>query len=361
MFRLFCSTIALVFILTNIYANPVDSLGVEKRNGKVLVQHKVEKGETLYSILKRYDCSEKEFLLANSLFKKGTIIAPEQVIEIPIKGNRVAKINYLAEIITTPASKKNKKNIDENGIEIIDVPEATPKESPPINEKVSQTDSSKDILTITDTLKKPTAAKTTLKGKTHTVNAGQNLFTVAKLYNVKVWQVRDWNGLTNDALKVNQVLVVEKPSNFVAKVTKKDTLKPKSVQVQAPAGDVAVKEKRKEKPKDQSVVNKPITNKSAATTVPNAPGGKKFSEQGIAEMIDAGAGTNKFLALHRTAPIGTLIKVANQANSQSVWVKVIGKLSSAGDVVIKISPKAFEKLSPNDKRIRADLSYILSN
>ncbi len=353
MFRLFCSTIALMLILTNTYAHPVDSLGVEKRNGRVLVQHKVEKGETLYSILKRYDCSEKEFLTANTSFKKGVKIAPEQVIEIPIKDKNVAKKAPVLEVFTLSTAKNDIKNVDENGIEIVDVPEATPKETTSTSEKVNQTDA----------LKKQTPAKTPLKGKTHTVAAGQNLFTVAKLYNVKVWQIREWNGLTNDALKVNQVLVVEKPANLVAKVAKKDTSKPKAIQVQiqAPAGDVAAKEKEKEKPKDQSVVNKPVASKPTATTVPNTPGGKKFSEQGIAEIIDAGASTNKFLALHRTAPVGTLIKVANQANGQSVWVKVIGKLSSAGDVVIKISPKAFEKLSPKDKRIRADLSYSISN
>ncbi|WP_305952810.1 LysM peptidoglycan-binding domain-containing protein [Emticicia oligotrophica] len=360
MFRLFCCIIALGFILTNAYANPVDSLGVEKRNGKILVQHKVEKGETLYSILRRYDCTEKDFLAANTSFKKGTTIAPEQVIEIPFKSKKIAKKAPVVEIIPAPATSKNdKKNIDENGIEIVDIPEATPKETAPVSEKVSQTDSAKGVLEKTNAVKKTTPAKAPLKGKTHTVLAGQNLFTVAKLYNIKVWQIREWNGLTNDALRVNQVLTVEKPANFVAKVVKKDTLKPKTVQVQAPAGDVAVKEK--EQLKDQAVVNKPVTSKPAATTVPNAPGGKKFSEQGIAEMIDAGASTNKFLALHRTAPVGTLIKVANQANGQSVWVKVIGKLSSAGDVVIKISPKAFEKLSPKDKRIRADLSYSVSN
>lgn len=358
MFRLFCSTIVLMLILTNTYANPVDSLRVEKRNGKILVQHKVEKGETLYSILKRYDCSEKDFLSANTTFKKGTTIALEQVIEIPIKSKKVAKKAPVVEIVSPSTVQNDKKTVDENGIEIVDVPEATPKETAQV---VSQTDLSKGVVTKADAAKKPTPAKTPLKGKTHTVIAGQNLFTVAKLYNVKVWQIRDWNGLKNDALKINQVLLVEKPANFVAKAAKKDTLNPKPTQVQAPAGDVAVKEKEKEKPKNQTVVTKQVASKPAATTVPNAPGGKKFSEQGIAEMIDAGASTNKFLALHRTAPVGTLIRVANQANGQSVWVKVIGKLNSAGDTVIKISPKAFEKLSPKDKRIRANLSYSVSN
>jgi len=361
MFRFYCIIIYSGFILTNTYANPVDSLGIEKRYGKILVQHKVEKGETLYAILKRYDCSEKEFLSVNSEFKKGTIIAPEQVIEIPIKGNKVVKKTSVIDIIETQATKKDKKNIDENGIEIVDVPEATPKEIVHINEKVRISDSSTNDLTINDTIEKPTVGKAPIKKKTHIVVVGQNLFTISKLYKLKVWQIREWNSLTNDALKENQVLAIEKPANYIAKVAKKDTLRSKSEQVQAPAGDMAVKDKRKEKAKDQTLINKPYINKPPATVVPNAPGGKKFSEQGIAEMIDAGEGTNKFLALHRTAPIGTLIKVANQANRQSVWVKVIGKLSSPGDVVIKISPKAFEKLSQNDKRIRAELSYSVSN
>ncbi|GGD41349.1 hypothetical protein GCM10011514_01750 [Emticicia aquatilis] len=351
-----------MLILTNSFANPVDSLGVEKRNGKILVQHKVEKGETLYSILKRYDCSEKDFLVANSSFKKGATISPEQVIEVPFKSKKVKpKAAPVVEIVSATPAKTEKKNVDENGIEVVDVPEATPKE-PQVTEKIGQTDDlAKGASAKTDSNKKTSASKVPIKGKTHTVVAGQNLFTVAKLHNIKVWQIREWNNLTNDAVRVGQVLIVEKPAVLVTKTAKKDTLKPKPVQVQAPAGDVAVKEKEKEKRKDQTVVNKPVTNKPATTTVPNAPGGKKFSEQGIAEMIDAGVSTNKFLALHRTAPVGTLIKVANQANGQSVWVKVIGKLSSAGDVVIKISPKAFEKLSPKDKRIRADLSYSVSN
>ena len=79
----------------------------------------------------------------------------------------------------------------------------------------------------------------------------------------------------------------------MVKVAKKDTLKPKNIQVQAPAGDVAAK--KKEKPKDQTSASKPL-NKKPPTTIPNAPGGKKFSEQGIAEMIDAGASTMAWMS-----------------------------------------------------------------
>lgn len=360
MLRYFCLTAFFVLFLTNAFSTPLDSLGIEKKNGKTFVQHKVEQGETLYSILKRYKCSEKDFFDANTTFKKGDTIGADQVIEVPIKvKSRSVPRPRVVEIIPAPTTEPRPKGtVDENGIEVVDIPEATPKETAPTEQKqplpTPPVDSSKIILAKKATPKKSVPAKVPIKGKNHIVLAGENLFSIAKNYNLKAWQLREWNNLKTDALRINQVLILEKPANFVAKAVKKDTLKPKPVQVQAPAGDVS-------KAKITPIVNKPVTAVKPPAPVPNAPGGKKFSEQGIAEMIDAGSTTNKFLALHSTAPIGTLIKVANQANGQSVWVKVIGKLNSSGDVIIKVSPKAFEKLSPKDKRIRADLSYSVSN
>ncbi|MFM6915145.1 MAG: hypothetical protein ACKOUQ_09700, partial [Aquirufa sp.] len=68
----------------------------------------------------------------------------------------------------------------------------------------------------------------------------------------------------------------------------------------------------------------------------------------------------KFLALHRTAPIGTLVLVKNLTYNQSIWVKVIGRLPNGDSkVIIKLSPKAFEKLNAVDKRVRAEISYLL--
>ncbi|WP_337042719.1 septal ring lytic transglycosylase RlpA family protein [Emticicia sp. 17c] len=359
MLRYFFITAFLVLYLTNAFSKsgaiPLDSLGIEKKNGKTFVLHKIEQGETLYSILRRYNSSEKEFYAANPEFKKGATIASDQVISIPVKvpsksipRPRIAE----AKPDTTPA----KGVVDENGIEVIDIPEATPKDGVPSAKK---NDSLKNALT-----DKNSDAKNTIKPKTYTVVAGDKLFSIATTHKVKVWQLREWNNLTSDVLHVNQVLIVEKPANWVAKETKKDssktkpattnqlaTTKPKPTP-QGPAGD-ATKE-----PNANSVVNKPLAAKPQAP-VPNAPTGKKYSEQGIAEVIEAGASTNKYLALHRTAPVGTLIKIANEANGQSVWVKVIGKLTGSSDVIIKISPKAFEKLQPKDKRIRASLSYAL--
>jgi LysM repeat protein len=357
MLRYICLSAFFVLSLTNAFGTSLDSLGIEKKNGKTYVQHKVEQGETVYAILKRYGCSEKDFYTANPTLKIGTVLGADQVIEVPTKLKsksvprpRVVEITP-APITPTPKAviteTRPKGKVDENGIEVVDIPEATPKE-PETSKQITKSDAQKDSLGNKDASK-----NTIIKAKTHTVAVKENLFAIAKKYNVKAWQLREWNNLKSDAIRIGQVLIVEKPANFVAKPVKKDTTL-KAKPVQAPAGDIA-------KEKTTPAVNKPVLTNKPQAPVPNAPGGKKFSEQGIAEVIGAGANTNKFLALHRTAPVGTLIKVANQANGQSVWVKVIGKLSGSGDVIIKVSPKAFDKLAPKDKRIRAELSYSISN
>ena len=54
------------------------------------------------------------------------------------------------------------------------------------------------------------------------------------------------------------------------------------------------------------------------------------------------------------------INNTNLTNNQSIWVKVIGRLPNGDSkVIIKLSPKAFEKLNAVDKRVRAEISYLL--
>ncbi|MES2796559.1 MAG: peptidoglycan-binding protein, partial [Bacteroidota bacterium] len=70
----------------------------------------------------------------------------------------------------------------------------------------------------------------------------------------------------------------------------------------------------------------------------------------------------KYLALHKSAPLGTLIQVKNETNGATVWVKVIGRLPELDqnqNVIIKLSPRAMDRISPVDKRFRAKINYSL--
>jgi len=89
---------------------------------------------------------------------------------------------------------------------------------------------------------------------------------------------------------------------------------------------------------------------------------KELLEDGIAELIEGGEPTTKFLALHRTAPTGTVIKIRNTMNDLTVYVRVIGKLPDTGDnekVIIKINQRTYDQLKALDNRFLVELSYFL--
>ena len=177
----------------------------------------------------------------------------------------------------------------------------------------------------------------------HIVAPKQGLLSVANMHKVTMAELRKWNNLTSDRLQEGQRLIVSDPAGSTSSIAvdKSNLLPAKTAApaVAAPAPTETVVAPAKEKgPEDI----------------------KKKIETGIAELIDVPDNSGKFLALHRSAPIGTLVLVKNLTNNQSIWVKVIGRLPNGDSkVIIKLSPKAFEKLNAVDKRVRAEISYLL--
>jgi LysM repeat protein len=164
----------------------------------------------------------------------------------------------------------------------------------------------------------------------HIVSAKQSLLTIANLHKVTMADIRKWNNLNSDVLKEGQRLLVEAPKNLV--IDKSTLLGSKN--------DKGIEELKSDSKESDGL--------------------KKTIETGIAELIEVPDNSGKYLALHKSAPIGTLVLVKNLANNQSIWVKVIGRLpNSDGKLIIKLSPKAFERLNAVDKRIRAEISYLI--
>ena len=185
------------------------------------------------------------------------------------------------------------------------------------------------------------AAESTKEAEIHIVAPKQGLLSVANMHKVTMAELRKWNNLTSDRLQEGQRLIVSDPAGSTSSIAvdKSNLLPAKAAAPTAPAPTEAVVAPAKEKgPEDI----------------------KKKIETGIAELIDVPDNSGKFLALHRTAPIGTLVLVKNLTNNQSIWVKGIGRLPNGDNkVIIKLSPKAFEKLNAVDKRVRAEISYLL--
>lgn len=176
----------------------------------------------------------------------------------------------------------------------------------------------------------------------HIVAPKQGLLSVANMHKVTMAELRKWNNLTSDRLQEGQRLIVSDQSGTKSAIAvDKASLLPAKTTAAATA------------PAAAPVAEAPAKEKGPEDI-------KKKIETGIAELIDVPDNSGKFLALHRTAPIGTLVLVKNLTNNQSIWVKVIGRLPGGDSkVIIKLSPKAFEKLNAVDKRVRAEISYLL--
>ncbi|MEY4525563.1 MAG: hypothetical protein RIR57_933 [Bacteroidota bacterium] len=185
-------------------------------------------------------------------------------------------------------------------------------------------------------------ADATKEAEIHIVAPKQGLLSVANMHKVTMAELRKWNNLTSDRLQEGQRLIVSDPSGTKSTIAvDKASLLPAKTTAAATA------------PAAAPVAEAPAKEKGPEDI-------KKKIETGIAELIDVPDNSGKFLALHRTAPIGTLVLVKNLTNNQSIWVKVIGRLPGGDSkVIIKLSPKAFEKLNAVDKRVRAEISYLL--
>ncbi|WP_405514882.1 LysM peptidoglycan-binding domain-containing protein [Spirosoma sp. KNUC1025] len=248
------------------------------------------------------------------------------------------------------------------------------------------------------------------KAGIHVVDAGQTLYSLASRYGVSQSDLRKWNNLSGNNVLIGQALIVSEkayqvrtPSTPIATSKTTDTPArtptshtPESRPTSTPAEPRNADHRTTtptEHRTDEEVANRTrpdadATNRSNAPAVePRAPVntkpadpeaevesprpgndapmptyGRRISDSGVAEVIEGTDGSGKYLALHRTAPIGTLVQVRNEFNNQSLWVKVIGRLPNTGindKILIKLSTQAFSKLSPEDRRFRAEVSYIV--
>jgi LysM repeat protein len=333
-----------------------DSIGVENRVDKSVVLHKVKPNETIYSILRKYRSTLKDYHTENP--DASEEIQVDQVVRIPLSSKytgkedkKLAKADQIApkaadKPLVAQQQEKNEKP----------VPTTKPEKAPPTKTEPIKTDV-------------PVAAAPSTKASAkHTVEAGQTLFSIAKKYGVSVDEVKRWNNLADNTVKVGQVLTVatsglakvaSTPKSDVADTPLPTKVEPSKVIAKAdPIKKVDSTKIKETKKVAETPASK--TESESSTSVPTVVY-RQVKENGMAGLINVDDKSGKYLALHRSAPAGTLIQVRNEANNRSVFVKVIGKLPDTGlndKLVIKVSPSAFEKLSPVDRKFRAELTYM---
>jgi LysM repeat protein len=325
--------------------NPDSSL-TRWLNGKKYILHRISPKETYSSLSRQYSVPVSEIQAANP---KSVNLKIGETVYIPARSSTPAKS---AEANTTPS---------------------TPKPAPVANIPIDG--SSK---------------------QTHTVKKGETLYGISKMYSMSVDDLKQLNALSSNAVSIGQKLKVVSALKSVPPIKEEvvnAVLEVKTAKEEAPVQTPTKTETVPDPtpvPKEIVVApvvvesTKSIDNKTIDTTelpkVYTNPGTsrtsviekdpksgvevEKVTEIGVATWIAEGElNQNKFYALHRTAPVGSIIKVTNRMNNNSVFVKVVGILPDTGDnnaAIIKITQAAAQRIGAIDQKFTAELSYGLT-
>ncbi|WP_448698283.1 LysM peptidoglycan-binding domain-containing protein [Mucilaginibacter sp. AW1-3] len=349
-------TIVLSSLTATVFANPLfDSVGVENQNGKKVILHKLDPKDNFYSIGRRYNVS------ANAIMAM----------------NKDAKMQ-IGEIIKVPTEL-------------------------PFAEKA---------VAHQNTQAKPGAKVATMQYK---VSQGETLFGIAKKFGSTVDELIITNGLKSNTLVPGQILMVKSTNPPTESAPEEHPVvkqQQPEKQVEKPIEKPIAKTVEKapvtqpvEKPAEKPVVTKPAITKSAIKTpvktedtfveqpdLPASPVAKRDSTKvspndtvdfnghkivgdryGLSEKNESGIAVwmenesidpNKKLILHRTAPVGTVIRIVNPMTNRTTFAKVVGRFTeneNTKDVIVVMTKNVAEALGALDKRFHVSISYGIPN
>ncbi|WP_257668061.1 DPBB and LysM peptidoglycan-binding domain-containing protein [Parapedobacter tibetensis] len=172
------------------------------------------------------------------------------------------------------------------------------------------------------------------------VGKGETLQTISKRFIISVESIKRANGLTDDAAKEGSLL----------KIPHKELPPP------IPTAS-------------QLIVSGNIIDSTAAQDALDVPANK----YGIREMTEKGVGVwiddlsqdgGSMLALHKTAPIGTVIKITNPMTNHTTYAKVVGKFADTAETqnaIIVISKSAASLIGVLDRRFQVEIAYGTPN
>jgi LysM repeat protein len=268
--------------------------------GKKYILHKVEPKETLSALSRRYKVSVRDIRSANIGIRE---LKEGQIVNIPAKS----------------AFSQESKTPD-------NVAERTPSRVPVY----------------------------------YTVKAGETMYGISKNFNLTVDEIKKMNSMSTHDLNPGQRLIVGYQQG--AEVISRTDFNEKENNLHAANEASPDVELEYQVPQSQAAeMESPVIEFSEVKKGVDGKTLVQVTETGAASWIqDAQFGENKYYALHRTAPIGTIIKLTNRMNSVSVYVKVVGVLPDTSEnenIIIKVSQSVTNRLNALDPIFQAELTY----
>lgn len=406
---LFTALLLCTMTTFSVVAATLDSIGLERKNGRIFILHRIEYGETLYAISKKYGVDSKTITDDNANINF-TSLQIGQIIRVPHQGatsNSTARTggtayttpvvntntNYSVEranVLTTPKNDgktqigymvrmgdnlyniakrfktdlytlKKLNNLQSNDLQPgqvllveIDGPVlgAANNNDAVANRAVAEANNRREVATdaVPDWAYQPAVDESNeMVHLVHTIEEGNTLASIAAQYGISTEKIREMNKMQPNAPlpAIGENLVIG--ISYIPKDGGSSKVTPTS--------------------NTGRYVNNTVTNdnynyggnyNAAGNVNTGLPTNRRVVGIGARITGNATIASNKALALHATAREGAYIKVTNPNNGKYTLVKVVGKLSSAdagNSTIIKISQTACQTLGITDDRFQIILEY----
>jgi LysM repeat protein len=183
------------------------------------------------------------------------------------------------------------------------------------------------------------------------VSPREYLYSIARKFNTTVEQLKILNNLTSNSLSIGQIIKVP----LITSNTEQ-TIQPASIPEATTEPLINT----------IAVLTDSVENASERLKLPVARYGlREVNERGIAvSLTDENLNETKMLALHQTAPIGTVVKITNPMTGKSTFAKIVGKFSQnelSKDAIIVVNKSTADLIGALDRRFQVTLIYGVPN
>ena len=334
-----------------------DSIGVERIGGEMYILHQVSRGETLFSLSRRYTAEVTDIRKSN-LSVDVDNLGIGDTLRVPLFPQFTQGKKSIHTVKEGETLYRLSKEYDAS-ISDIKKWNALGRQPLAIGQQIV-------IYHVEHTRQnQPQNVIDEKKYVVHTVMQGETLFAISRAYDVTVKELMRRNKLADERISFGQELIIRERELLVSPelaVTASTNNAPT-----IPEPMASREEKESEGVKRNLTRAEALEQEKQRIRAIRAAEKKalsdfeKKSELGFAAAIEGGVETQKFLALHRTAPVGTIIQIRNEMNNLSVFVRVVGKLPNTGvneKVSIRITRATYDKLGGINERFPVEITYI---
>lgn len=173
------------------------------------------------------------------------------------------------------------------------------------------------------------------------VGEKETLYAISKRFNITVEDIKKANNLKNNIISGGMKLMIP---NQPLPPERPKLVEPKGIEIIAP-------DSTNDDNKEENQIST------------NRYGIREKSERGIGVWIDglSTQGTSN-LALHKSAPVGTILKITNPMTKSVTYAKVVGKFNDNAEnqnAIVVLSKSAAASIGALDKRFQVEIAYGL--